>query len=183
MDRRRDPADAQQASRLDEHQFTTLIRDHLKLIHKVAFGYCRDAEDRNDLVQEIVIQVWRSRERYDASAKASTWIFRIALNVAISFYRRQRRHREGRLAMDEELMPVIDSPSAGLGEELEQLQLAIEGLNELDRALVLLYLEGNDHATTAEVLGISVSNVSTSLSRVKAKLKRALEAHKKQTGG
>ena len=80
---------------MDPQTFTDLFRRHAGLIHKIAYAYCRDATDREDVVQEIAVQIWRSWHRYDGSFKESTWIYRIALNVAISFHRRERRHQHG----------------------------------------------------------------------------------------
>src|SRR4051812_6534661 len=91
---------------MESNEFTALVRRHAALIHKIAYAYCRDATDREDLVQEIAVQLWRSRERYDERYRHTTWIYRIALNVAISFYRRERRHRDHRSPIDEQAIVV-----------------------------------------------------------------------------
>ena len=156
-------------------ELTDLVRRNAKLIHKIASAYCRDAADREDVIQEIAVQLWRSRDRYDERFRETTWIYRIALNVAISFQRRERRHREGRVGGDEHLIHVAALPEPELDEDMQLLQRCIDDLGALDKALVLLYLDGNDHATIAEVLGISVSNVGTKLLRIKARLRVAFE--------
>ncbi len=156
---------------MDPTDLTSLLRRHAGLIHKIAFAYCRDATDREDVVQEIAVQLWRSRERYDPRFKETTWIYRIALNVAISFHRRERRHRERRVPL--EAHPITIAPSAP-PEELQRLLRRLDDLPPLDRALVLLWLDGNDHASIAEVLGLSVSNVGTKLHRIKERLRAAL---------
>ena len=159
---------------METQAFTNLIRRHAGLIQKIAYGYCRDATDREDVVQEVALQLWRSRHRYDDRFKETTWVYRIALNVAISFHRRDRRHREGRRSL--EAHPItIAAASAEPSEEIQLLLRCIDDLGALDKALVLLYLDGNDHASIAEVLGISVSNVGTKLLRTKEKLRLALE--------
>jgi RNA polymerase sigma-70 factor (ECF subfamily) len=158
---------------MDETEFTALIRRHGALIHKIAFAYCREPADRDDLVQDIAAQLWRSRERYDPRFAHTTWIYRIALNVAISFYRRERRHRDQRAAIDDHPIAVAPIEPAP---ELARLLRGIAALGPLDRALVVLYLEGSDHAAIAEVLGISISNVGTKLGRIKARLRDALDA-------
>ncbi len=161
---------------MDTARFTDLIRQHAGLIHKIAWAYCRDATDREEVVQEIAVQLWRSRERYDDRFRQTTWIYRIALNVAISFQRKERRHREGRESFDEHAFTVTAAPEDEGGENVRILRQCIDGLAALDKALVLLALDGNDHASIAEVLGISTSNVGTKLARIKNRLRLAFEA-------
>jgi RNA polymerase sigma factor (sigma-70 family) len=159
---------------METTEFTALIRRHAALIHKIAYAYCRHATDREDLVQEIAVQLWRSRERYDERYRHTTWIYRIALNVAISFHRRERRHRDGRSPIDDhDHLIAVDRVEPG--EDVRRLLRCIDELGPLDKALVLLYLEGNDHAAIAEVLGISATNVGTKIGRLKGKLRAAFE--------
>lgn len=171
---------------MDASQFTDLIRRHARLIHKIAYAYCRDATEREDVVQEIAAQLWRSRVRYDERYQESTWIYRIALNVAISFQRRERRHRAGRLPGDGHLITVAAAAEVEPGEDVQLLLRCVDDLGALDKALVLLYLDGNEHASIADVLGISVSNVGTKLGRIKERLRvafeeRARSQHEEQT--
>lgn len=159
-------------------QLTDLLRRHRGLIHRVAWVYCRRAADRDDVAQEIALQLWRARERYDPRYRESTWIYRIALNVAISYDRRERRHRDGATPLDEQVIvlePITPS------EEVEQLVRFIEGLNPFEKAIVLLYLDGNDHATIGDVLGISTSNVGTKLGRIKHRLRAESQQLAKET--
>ncbi|MBL8842062.1 MAG: sigma-70 family RNA polymerase sigma factor [Planctomycetes bacterium] len=164
-------------SRLDE-----LLRRHAGLIQKVAWAYCRDATDRTDVVQEIAVQLWRAHGRYDPRLRESTWVARIALNVAISFHRREERHRRHRAPQAEapESSPQpIDPAAAGADaasrdEEAARLRGAIEKLGALDRALVLLHLEGHDHGEIAAALGITAGNVATKWWRIKERLRGAL---------
>jgi len=160
---------------MEASRFTELLRRHAGLIHRVARTYCREAADREDVVQEIAVQLWRSRERYDERFEETTWIYRIALNVAISFQRRERRHREGRLPSDGPLITSAAPAEVEPGEDVQLLLRCIEDLNALDKALVLLYLDGNEHAVIADVLGLSVSNVGTKLLRIKDRLRVAFE--------
>jgi len=158
--------------RMETTEFTAVIRQHAGLIHKIAYTYCRDATDREDLVQEIAVQLWRSRAAYDERYRHTTWIYRIALNVAISFYRRERRHRDRRSSIDDHAIVVAPVELSG---DAQLLLRCIDELGPLDRALVVLYLEGTGHAEIAEVLGISVSNVGTKLSRIRTVLRAAVE--------
>ncbi len=155
--------------------FIDLLRRHAGLIQKVAYAYCRDATDREEVVQEVLAQLWRSRGRYDPSYRETTWIYRIALNVAISFYRRERRHRERRVELDEDAVPITAVRELEPSEDVHLLLRCIDDLAALDKALVLLHLDGNDHASIADVLGISVSNVGTKLGRIKHRLRVAFE--------
>ncbi len=150
--------------------FTALLRRHAGLIYKVAHAYCRNAADRDDVIQEIAIQLWRVRDRYDPRFRETTWIYRIAINVAISAYRRTRRHEA--VPLDEPMFTVdpVEPP-----QEIARLLEHVRALPPLERALVLLYLDDHDHAAIAAVLGISVSNVGTKLQRIKARLRAAME--------
>ena len=120
------------------------------------------------------MQLWRSRDRYDERFKETTWIYRIAINVAVSFHRRERRYRHRRVSLEGPAI-TIAAPSAEHNQDVELLMRWIDDLGELDKALVLLNLDGHDHASIAEVLGISVSNVGTKLQRIKNKLRAAFD--------
>lgn len=159
---------------MEAQDLSELIRRHARLIHRVAYAFCRDATDREDVVQEVLVQLWRSREKYDARYSETTWVYRIALNVAISFHRRERRHRERRLPL-EHAVTIAAGAEVEPGEEVQLLLRCIDDLSDLDKALVLLYLDERDHASIADVLGISVSNVGTKLGRIKEKLRGAFE--------
>jgi RNA polymerase sigma-70 factor, ECF subfamily len=160
---------------MEAQELTGLIRRNARLIHKVAYAYCRNTADREEVVQEVALALWRSRHRYDQRYRETTWVYRIALNVAISFQRRERRHRERRLDADVHAITVAAAAGTEPGEDVQLLLHCIDELGALDKALVLLYLDGNDHASIADVLGISVSNVGTKLMRIKERLRVAFE--------
>lgn len=146
-------------------ELTDLLQRHAGLIRKVAHAYCHAPAEREDVVQEIAVQLWRSRDRYDPRFAATTWIYRVALNVAISYFRRTDRHRHA-----DELSEV---PAPAPDPRLADLDRLLSSLDVLERALVVLYLDGNDHTTIGEVLGISASNVGTKLDRIKTRLRAA----------
>lgn len=156
--------------------FLSLLDQHRKILFKVASSYGRTPADREDLVQEITAQLWRSFERYDDRYPFSTWMYRVALNVAISFHRREtRRERYIVAAEDSELESAAEgSDSSTAGAELRLLHRFLERLDELDRALMLLYLDGHRHDAIAEVLGISETNVATKIGRLKQRLRHEL---------
>ncbi len=154
-------------------KFLSTLEDHKKIIYKIVNSYCQNKEDRKDLEQEIIIQLWNTYEKYDARYKYSTWMYRIALNVAISFYRKEKRKPVSYDYHSENLIfSIEDDPESetGLDNNIRKLQEFINGLNELNKALMLLYLEEKSYEEIAEIMGISKSNVGTKISRIKLKL-------------
>ena len=170
-------AEGEDATLDAQQRFAALLEDHAGILRKTARVYAWNEPDRQDLAQEIVAQLWRSFPRYDDRLPFSTWMYRVALNVAISFSRRQnvrRRHFADAEAVEE----LPDSGGTATGDrELRLLDRFLAGLGELDRALMLLYLDGRRHDAIAEVLGISVSNVGTRLGRIKERMQRELAAN------
>jgi len=161
---------------LDRQQFENLLQSHQGIVFKVANTYCWHADDRADLVQEIAAQLWRAWPRYDPSRTFTTWMYRVALNVAISYVRRAVRHREMSVPLDERVhdMPDGSVPDPVLQDRLQRLQAFIERQPPLDRALLLLYLEDKNQREIAEILGITQTNVSTKISRLKQKIRAEL---------
>jgi RNA polymerase sigma factor (sigma-70 family) len=157
--------------RASQDRFLELLDEHKKILFKIANSYCHSPADRDDLVQEMVMQLWRSFGHYDARVRFSTWTYRVALNVAISFYRHEARRPRASLPDEQALLEVTNDADARQ-DDLRMLDDFIRQLNELDRALVLLYLDGNRYDTIAEILGISETNVGTKIARVKHKLRR-----------
>lgn len=155
-----------------QHAFSALLEQRQAIIYKIARTYCWDAEDRRDLIQEIHAQLWRAYPKYDASRRFSTWLYRIALNVAISHVRSASYHKQHLTSLDEQSLsnipaPDIEEPDA----RLRTLQNILRQLDALNRALLLLYLEERSYQEIAEVLGISETNVATKISRLKQKLR------------
>ncbi len=154
-------------------QFISLIESNKGIIYKVANSYCSDTENRKDLIQEIIIQLWLSLEKYDSRFRISTWMYRIALNVSISFYRKENRRSEiSRPLPDEILYLEADSDPPETDPKTALLQVFIRELKEIDRAVIILYLEENSYQEIAETLGITVTNVSTKISIIKQQLKQ-----------
>ena len=150
-------------------RFVALMEEHRRILYKVAGMYCRDAEERRDLAQEIIVQLWRSFDRYDDRYRFSTWMYRVAMNVAISFHRSEsRRTRDAVPFADAMLEIAAPEPES---DDIRQLRRFIDELDDLNKALILLYLDGNDHDTIAEILGITRTNVSTKIGRIKQHLR------------
>ncbi len=154
-----------------EHQkiFTEWLHGHKGLIFKIIRAYGDTPEDQEDLFQEIVLQVWRSIPAFRQESAPVTWIYRIALNTAISWIRKEKKHR--RLSADTESSPDIlssvDIPDDG---RLKWLYRVIHQLNEIDRSLILLQLDGFSYREMASILGISETNVGVKINRVKQQL-------------
>ena len=153
--------------------FLEVIAANKGLIYKVANSYCKSAEDRKDLIQEIIIQLWQSFEKYNPEYQLSTWMYRIALNVSISFYRKSKnRERISNTISEDIISSIEDETTEETNEDIKLLNQFISELKELDKALMILYLEGKSQKEISEILGISTSNVSTKVLRVKQQLKK-----------
>ena len=148
-----------------------MIERHQGILQKVARAYCPFSALRPDLVQEMTVALLRAFERYDRARPFSTWMYRIALNVAISFYRTEVRYVQ-RVAPLERAPEKPQGPSED--PRITQLLECIDELNALDKALVLLYLDGYPHAESAGILGITETNAATKLGRIKERLRRAM---------
>lgn len=158
-----------------KEKFIVTLDDHKKIIYKIVNSYCPNREDRKDLEQEIIIQLWNSFDNYNDKYKYSTWIYRIALNVAISFYRKERKWSVKNDFFDEDSIFSIADENENeteLDYHMKLLQEFINNLGELDKALMLLYLEEKSHEEITEILGITKTNVATKINRIKLKLRK-----------
>lgn len=159
-----------------EKQFIEIVNTHQGLILKICRMYASSTADVEDLYQEIVLQLWKAFPRFQQASSVSTWMYRVALNTAISGFRRQSRSLLQRpLGAEYGELPVIDMPRLEM-QYGRQLQAAIQSLNKFDRSLMLLYLEEKTYQEMAEILGISVSNIGVKINRIKKQLKNILNA-------
>ena len=154
-------------------QFTTLLERHRGIVLKVAHTYCRHAEDRRDLAQEIAAQAWKAFPAWDAARPFPTWLYRVALNVAISFVRRTGHPARQALALDEiDGEPGHDDDTRRETDDgIRVLYRVIERLDPLNRALLLLYLDERNQREIADILGISETNVATRIGRLKQRIR------------
>lgn len=161
--------------------FLSVVQTNKGIIYKVANSYSRNVEDRKDLVQEIIIQLWKSFDNYNSNFKYSTWIYRISLNVAISFYRKEISRKRISNPLTE---GIINFEENGDFEDKETdlgiLQQMISQLKDLDKALMLLYLEEKSHKEISQIIGISETNVATKINRIKNSLKQKFTQLKNQ---
>ncbi len=148
------------------------MQEHQALLHKVCNLYCFSLQDKQDLFQEIIIQVWKSYPGFRGEAKFSTWLYRIALNTAISDLRKQKKRVTGR---DTSSFPAgleEGSYDQEQEEQLQQLYAAIGQLTEVEKALVMLYLEDKSYDEMEEILGINQNNLRVKMNRIKEKLRK-----------
>ena len=158
---------------LKSTHFLATVNTHKGIVYKVARLYCNDSEARKDLIQEIIIQLWKSFDQYNEKYKHSTWIYRIALNVAISSYRKEVRRKEISNSWSVDLLSFEDSDHASeIETEIGVLYQFISALKELDKALMLLYLDEKSYKEISEILGITETNVATKIGRIKNLLKQ-----------
>lgn len=152
--------------------FQEIIESHKGILFKVANLYCKNQSDRQDLLQEMMLQIWKSLQNYNAQYKLSTWLYRIALNVAISFYRKSASRDRINKHLPEDFLLIQKDTDTTKQEQVQLLEKFISGLNEIDKALIILYLEDKSHAEIAEIAGISVTNAGTKINRIKEKLRK-----------
>jgi RNA polymerase sigma factor (sigma-70 family) len=156
----------------DKQIFAQLIQENRRIIFKICNSYCANKEDRDDLSQEIIYNLWKSFAGYKDDFKFSTWMYRIALNVAISFYRKERKSKT-HVPYTENLL-VFEEDNAAKTEEEKNLNLLLRfigELKEIDKSVMLLYLGDKSYKEIAEITGITESNVATKINRIKDKLK------------
>jgi RNA polymerase sigma factor (sigma-70 family) len=163
-----------------KEEFLKLITTHKLIIYKICNSYCKKLSDRDDLAQEITYQLWKSFNHFNSSVKFSTWMYRIALNVAITFYRKSHKNESiiQLTEYDNELAEKNEDMS-DLEKNINTLQQFINELKELDKALMILYLEEKKYIEIADILGITETNVATRISRIKDKLKLQFSTNNK----
>jgi RNA polymerase sigma factor (sigma-70 family) len=149
-----------------------LMQENKRIIFKICNSYCANKDDRDDLAQEIVYNLWKSFHSFDADFKFSTWMYRIALNVAISFYRKENKFNN-HVAFSENLIVFDDNKEESKEVEgnISLLQRFIGELKEIDKSIMLLYLDDKTYKEIAEITGITATNVSTRINRIKVTLK------------
>lgn len=149
-----------------------MVKEHQGLLHKICRLYENHAVDRQDLFQEMILQLWKSFNNFREDAKRSTWIYRIALNTALSTLRKNKRRVP--VSSSEKIPPVpVDEKEQRIQEEKFQfLDRAIATLSEIERALVMLYLEEKSYDEMEEVMGISSGTLRVKMNRIKEKLRQ-----------
>jgi len=153
--------------------FITAIKEHEGIIYKVASIYTNDVHDRNDLVQEIIYQLWKSFDSFNQKSRLSTWMYSVAMNVAIYHLKKSRR-KIATVPLDGQTLDFHDADNSEYEEKLRVFRQQINRLNLLDKGIVMLYLENKSYDEIGEIVGISSSNVGTRMFRIKEKLRQQI---------
>ncbi len=156
-----------------KEKFIRAVQENERLIFKIATFYTDCREDRDDLVQEIIYNLWKSFESFNQRSALSTWLYRIAMNVSI-FHLKKNKKRVSTVETGLEVFDFQDTEMDDYEEKMASLQQQIQHLNLFDKGILMLYLESKSHEEIAEIVGISKSNVGTKLSRIKEKLKKQI---------
>lgn len=154
--------------------YTTSIAPFAPIIVRICRAYTNTQEDFEDYYQEVCLQIWRCHRTFDERAAWSTWIYRVSLNVCMTLLKTQKRKR--RLFWSEDAPPeLVDDSRAFADESLDQLYAAIRELSEVDRAVILLYLDEKSHREIGEIIGTNPNNVGVRINRIKDRLRRILD--------
>lgn len=154
-----------------EKEFITLLNQHQKIVYKVCNLYMDRHADREDLFQEITLQAWKAYASFRGDAKFSTWLYRVALNTAITFFRKEKRKPE--IYATDQLPEKQEEYADPIEEQVKAMYAAIGDLSKIDKAIVMLYLEDYDYREIGEMMGITANNVAVKMNRIKIKLKEA----------
>lgn len=159
-----------------EKEFISLLNQHQKIIYKVCNLYMDKEAGREDLFQEITLQAWKAYSKFRGDSKFSTWLYRIALNTAITFFRKEKR---GPSIYTTDTMPEGKQDAYDpIEEQVKMMYAAIGNLSKIDKAIVMLYLEDYSYTEIGDMMGITANNVAVKMNRIKAKLKE--ETQKQQ---
>lgn len=153
-----------------EKEFISLIKDNEKIILKICNVYCREQDDREDLYQDIIVQLWKSFPNFNRSSKITTWMYRIAFNTAVSRFRKEKKR-----PTQEQMSDRIISDSPNEDDNVSLLYAAIDGLNKIEKAITMLYMDGIKYKEIGEIMGLSESNVGFKINQIKRKLRETLK--------
>jgi RNA polymerase sigma factor (sigma-70 family) len=151
-----------------EKEFISLLNQHQKIIYKVCNLYMQSHADKEDLFQEITLQAWKAYGKFRGDAKFSTWLYRVALNTAITFYRKEKKNI---VFTTDDVPETVTGPYDPIEERTKAMYIAIGELSKIDKAIVMLYLEDYSYAEISEVIGITANNIAVKMNRIKIKLK------------
>ena len=153
-------------------QFLRVFEENTGIIIKISRAFAKTSHDREDLINDIAFELWKSFEKFKGGSKISTWIYRVALNTSMNFKRKKKKDSSFLFFQDfkkEDIFPwLIEQDNSS---ESEILYTCIDELNEINKAIILLYLDGNSHDEIAEIMGISKTNVGTRIGRIKEQIK------------
>ena len=157
-----------------EHNFVSNLEKHQNIVHKICRMYTNDRDSHNDLFQEITIQLWKAYPKFRGDAKFSTWMYRVALNTAITLYRKSKKDINTQDFDDVSFKVKAQEYNDETEEQLKLMYKAVKELNDIDKALVFLYLEDQSYKEISETLGISEVNARVKMNRIKKVLKHII---------
>jgi RNA polymerase sigma-70 factor, ECF subfamily len=155
--------------------YTSSILPYSGIIIKICRAYTDSQEDFEDYYQEVCLQIWRSKDRFRGDSKWSTWIYRLSLNICLTLIKKKKRHRQHSTSDYEIQIETTEDNQAFSDESLNLLYDAIRKLSEIDRAVILLYLEEKPNKEIAEIIGTTPNNIGVRINRIKERLKKLLD--------
>ena len=158
-----------------EKEFLQIIQKNQGIVHKVCNIYCDTEEDRHDLFQEIVAQLWRSFPTFRKESKVSTWMYRVALNTAITTFKKSKRRPDQTCLTFENFQIEDETYDAEVEEQIKSLHKAVNHLTGVEKSIVLLFLENKKYEEIAEITGITQNYVRVKMNRIKKKLKKLMD--------
>lgn len=158
-----------------EKEFLQIIKKNQGIIHKVCNIYCDDQDDRNDLFQEIVAQLWKSFPSFREESKFTTWMYRVALNTAITAFKKTKRRPDQNRLTYENFQVKDENYDTETEDEIKNLHRAVAQLTGVEKSIVLLFLENKKYEEIAEITGITQNYVRVKMNRIKKKLKKFME--------
>ena len=153
--------------------FIQIIDSYKGIIRSLCKVYCSSHEDKKDAFQDIILQLWKSFETFKGESKISTWIYSVSLNTLLAKVRTEKR----KIAIEHMDVAELPISTAMADSDVELLYIVVQSLKEVDKAIVILYLEGYKNKEIGQMLGLTMTNVSTRLNRIKGELKTKFEHH------
>lgn len=157
-----------------EESFVKQLEENQNIVHKICRLYTHDQDSHNDLFQEVTIQLWRAFPKFRGDSKFSTWMYRVALNTAITLYRKSKRRVSTQDFESISFKIKAEEYDETVELQLKQMYSAVKKLNDIDKALVFLYLEDKSYKEISETLGITEVNARVKMNRAKEKLRKIL---------
>lgn len=155
--------------------YISSILPYSGIIIKICRAYTDSQEDFEDYYQEVCLQIWRSRDKFRGDAKWSTWIYRLTLNICLTLIKKKKKHREHYDSDYKIQNEIVEDERTFSDESLNLLYEAIKQLSEIDRAVILLYLEEKPNKEIADIIGVTPNNIGVRINRIKERLKKILD--------
>jgi RNA polymerase sigma-70 factor (ECF subfamily) len=160
-----------------KEQFLDILEKNIGIIIKISRVYTKIEQDREDLINDIILELWKSFRNFNGDSKISTWIYRVALNISMNYKRKMKNdslfHSLNDFKKEDTHNWLVEQDDSS---KLETIYDCIDELNEINKAIILLYLDGNSHDEISEIIGISKTNVGTRISRIKEQIKDLIKS-------